>query len=117
MPVIPSTSVVDMQQLAQLAGYAAAAFVAGLTFAIAGVRWWKRTVAPLLRAIQAEAKGANEAVNKIGPHDQTLRLTVEQLGATVGQHTGVLEGHTLTLDEHTAMLQAIYDHVTKPEQR
>jgi hypothetical protein len=117
MPVIPSTSVVDMQQLAQLAGYAAAAFVAGLTFAIAGVRWWKRTVAPLLRAIQAEAKGANEAVNNIGPHDKTLRKTAEELGVTVSHHSMVLDRHTATLHEHTAMLQAIYDHVTKPEQR
>jgi hypothetical protein len=114
VPVIPSTSVVDMKQLAELAGYAAGAFVAVLAFVAVGIRWWKSTVAPLLRDIKAEAKGANEAVNKIGPNDQTLRLTVEQLGATVGQHTGVLDAHTTTLDEHTSMLQAIYDHVTKP---
>ena len=117
MPVNLSTSVVDVEQHAQLAGYAAGAFVALLFFVVAGVRKWNSTVAPLLREIRTEAKSASEAVNNIGPHDKTLRKTAEELGVTVSHHSMVLDRHTATLHEHTAMLQAIYDHVTRPEQR
>ena len=101
---------VDMDTVLQIAQAVGAALAAWLVLWIKVRKWWGANIAPLLAEIAKNAKGANEAVNNIGPLDQTLRATVES-------HTDVLKEHGKTLKEHGDLLGQILDAITDQKRR